>query len=199
MLAHSASGEGASGAPDWKAAAHIRIDAVVERVVSAVILSVPDGTFPIDAERDAGKDIRRAAESFVAAVQAQLPPKESKIRRVTISEDAIKSVFHLPISKAATELGVGLTVLKKVGRSDIRGASHATSSSSPLPLSQYCRVYEIHRWPFRKLKVGLRDEGGWQEEAKTPRTLILLHRVWTSSWPRFLLSKTENHSLSARW
>lgn len=31
-------------------------------------------------------------------------------RKVLISEDAIKSVFHLPISKAAAELGVGLTV-----------------------------------------------------------------------------------------
>lgn len=31
-------------------------------------------------------------------------------RKVLISEDAIKGVFHLPISKAAAELGVGLTV-----------------------------------------------------------------------------------------
>jgi len=35
-------------------------------------------------------------------------------RKVLISEDTIKSVFHLPISKAANELGVGLTV-KRVG------------------------------------------------------------------------------------
>ena len=38
-------------------------------------------------------------------------------RKVLISEDAIKSVFHLPISKAANELGVGLTVrLKALSR-----------------------------------------------------------------------------------
>ena len=40
----------------------------------------------------------------------------------------LQSKFHLPISKAAKELGMGVTVLKK-----------------------YCRKFHIHRWPFRKL------------------------------------------------
>ena len=48
--------------------------------------------------------------------------------REDISLSVLQSKFHLPISKAAKELGMGVTVLKK-----------------------YCRKFHIHRWPFRKL------------------------------------------------
>lgn len=103
------------------------VDAVVERAVDHMNGFMQDRAYARD--NDDGKRIQRAAESLVAVLNARNPPKDPKIRRVAITEDAIKSVFHLPISQAATELGVGLTVLKK-----------------------YCRIYEISRWPFRKLK-----------------------------------------------
>ena len=38
-------------------------------------------------------------------------------------------VYHLPINEAASQLGIGVTVLKK-----------------------YCRKFVIGRWPYRKLK-----------------------------------------------
>jgi hypothetical protein len=67
------------------------------------------------------------AENLVRLLSARKQSKADasrKNRRVTISEDAIKSVFHLPISKAAAELGVGLTVsfllLLKPGALNIR-------------------------------------------------------------------------------
>lgn len=103
------------------------VDAVVERAVDHVTTFVRQGG--VGVEDDDGKRIQRAAESLNAVLTARIPPKDPKVRRVAITEDAIKSVFHLPISKAAAELGVGLTVLKK-----------------------FCRIYEISRWPFRKLK-----------------------------------------------
>ena len=105
------------------------IDAIIERAVGHVTSYVHSVAFKRNDDDD--KHIQRAAESFVAVLNARVPQKNCKtgVRRVALSEDAIKSVFHLPISLAAQELGVGLTVLKK-----------------------YCRVYEINRWPFRKLK-----------------------------------------------
>jgi RWP-RK domain len=104
------------------------VDAVVERAVENVSSFIQEGAAA--RENDDGKRVQRAAETLVAVLKARNPQQQNpKVRRVAITEDAIKSVFHLPISQAAQELGVGLTVLKK-----------------------YCRIYEISRWPFRKLK-----------------------------------------------
>ena len=49
-------------------------------------------------------------------------------RKVELSLACLQSVFHLQIDKAAKELGVGLTMLKK-----------------------RCRMLHIHRWPYRAL------------------------------------------------
>lgn len=104
------------------------VDAVVERAVDHAISFINDLSYVSD--DDDSKRIQRAAESLVAVLNARNPPTDAtSFRRVAISEESVKSVFHLPISQAAKELGVGLTVLKK-----------------------YCRIYEISRWPFRKLK-----------------------------------------------
>lgn len=48
--------------------------------------------------------------------------------RPVITLNLLRSKYHLPISKAAKELGMGVTVMKK-----------------------YCRKFGINRWPFRKL------------------------------------------------
>lgn len=48
--------------------------------------------------------------------------------RPTITLEVLRSKFHLPISKAAKELGMGVTVMKK-----------------------WCRKFDITRWPYRKL------------------------------------------------
>jgi RWP-RK domain len=48
--------------------------------------------------------------------------------RPVITLSLLRSKYHLPISRAAKELGMGVTVMKK-----------------------YCRKFGINRWPFRKL------------------------------------------------
>ena len=53
--------------------------------------------------------IERAADDVWRALRDLRTDSKSN-RKVTLTEEMIKSVFHLPISKAATELGVGLTV-----------------------------------------------------------------------------------------
>lgn len=45
-----------------------------------------------------------------------------------LSFERLRNVFHLPISKAAKQLNVGVTVMKK-----------------------YCRWYCVDRWPYRKI------------------------------------------------
>ena len=124
LLADAVAPEGA------KAHQPLLVDAVVERAVHQVTSYVRT----LSANRrtkDDDKHVERAAESLMAVLHARAPTKNPNpsIRRVTISEEALRGVFHLPIAKAAAELGVGLTILKK-----------------------YCRVYGISRWPFRKLK-----------------------------------------------
>lgn len=46
-----------------------------------------------------------------------------------LSLDKLRSVYEHPISTAAAELNIGVTVLKK-----------------------YCRWYSIERWPYRKIR-----------------------------------------------
>jgi hypothetical protein len=47
----------------------------------------------------------------------------------TVTKDALRALYDLPITDAARELGIGVTVLKKI-----------------------CRKHEIVRWPYRKRK-----------------------------------------------
>lgn len=78
---------------------------MVTRSLQSAILTQDRCTCPMGLDN--------AAENLVRLLNARRQSKADasrKNRRVTISEDAIKSVFHLPISKAAAELGVGLTV-----------------------------------------------------------------------------------------
>lgn len=158
------------------------VDAVVERAVENVASFIQEGAAA--RENDDGKRIQRAAETLVAVLKARNPQQQNpKVRRVAITEDAIKSVFHLPISQAAQELGVGLTVLKK-----------------------YCRIYEISRWPFRKLKsldklvstvASIDDSSSIMERSMVScgdrlcMLPVLTHRARPSNSLKFLLTHNE--------
>ena len=84
----------------------------VEAVISIVTRSLRSAIITQD-RCTCPMGLDNVAENLVRLLSARKQSKADasrKNRRVTISEDAIKSVFHLPISKAAAELGVGLTV-----------------------------------------------------------------------------------------
>ena len=55
--------------------------------------------------------------------------RSTDCRERELSLDKLQAVYHLPISKAAAALNIGVTVLKK-----------------------YCRWYSIERWPYRKIR-----------------------------------------------
>lgn len=57
--------------------------------------------------------------------------KSTKARVIT--RNALREVYDLPINEAASQLGIGVTVLKK-----------------------YCRKFDIKRWPYRKRKSMLK-------------------------------------------
>lgn len=130
---------------------------IVTRSLRSAILTQDRCTCPMGLDN--------SAENLVRLLSARKQSKADasrKNRRVTISEDAIKSVFHLPISKAAAELGVGLTVslflLLKPRALSIPAFISRTPNTHNMPryhtqvLKKYCRIFNIGRWPFRKLK-----------------------------------------------
>lgn len=112
----------------------------VEEVVSIVTRSLRSAIITQD-RCTCPMGLDNVAENLVRLLSARKQSKADalrKNRRVTISEDAIKSVFHLPISKAAAELGVGLTVsllfrLLKPGALSI-------PASISLTLNTSCRI-----------------------------------------------------------
>ena len=135
----------------------------VEEVVSIVTRSLRSAIITQD-RCTCPMGLDNAAENLVRLLSARKQSKADasrKNRRVTISEDAIKSVFHLPISKAAAELGVGLTVsllllLKPRASSFLAFISRTlklyAEQYTKQVLKKYCRIFNITRWPFRKLK-----------------------------------------------
>lgn len=64
----------------------------------------------------------------VVQAGANCTSRAAERERPQITHSLLRSKYHLPISKAAKELGMGVTVMKK-----------------------YCRRMGINRWPFRKL------------------------------------------------
>ena len=59
-------------------------------------------------------------------------PKPACLKRgekSNLTLDQLSACFHMPSDQACKQLGIGLTVLKRL-----------------------CRKYEIKRWPFRKMK-----------------------------------------------
>ena len=112
----------------------------VEAVISIVTRSLRSAIITQD-RCTCPMSLDNVAENLFRLLSARKQSKADaarKNRRVTISEDAIKSVFHLPISKAAAELGVGLTVsllllLKPEARSK-NSRSHLTHAKHTMPI-----------------------------------------------------------------
>jgi hypothetical protein len=85
----------------------VDIERITDRVQGVVLESLKGGDV-----KGQEKPIAVVAKEALAIIR-RFQRTDKTNRKVLISEDAIKSVFHLPISKAASELGVGLTVRKK--------------------------------------------------------------------------------------
>ena len=82
----------------------VDVDRISKKLQSVIIDSMTSS-----AEKSPEKPIAVVGKEALTILR-RFARTDKTNRKVLISEDAIKSVFHLPISKAANELGVGLTV-----------------------------------------------------------------------------------------
>ena len=59
-------------------------------------------------------------------------------KQAGITYEKLKGCFHLPLADAADDLGVSITYLKQI-----------------------CRIRNVVKWPFRRLKMEARQQRGW--------------------------------------